>query len=246
MKVLVPIKRVIDHAVRVRVDGGAVVREGVRMAINPYDENALEAALALREAGVASEVVAATIGPEKAAEQLRTALAMGADRIVLVRHEGPAEALAVARCLEALARRESPGLVLAGKQDTDTDAAAVGPMLAGLLGWAQGTFASALSVEDGAATVTREVEGGAQTVRSRLPAVVTCELNLNAPRRAPLPAVIRAKRVEPETLTPADLGVDMAPALGAATAAERPPREGKGERVESPEALAEIIRKHLD
>jgi electron transfer flavoprotein beta subunit len=245
MKILVPIKRVIDHAVRVRVEAGAVVRCGVRMVINPYDANALEAALRLREGGEAAEVVAVSLGPEKAAEQLREALAMGADRAVLLRHDGAADAAGVARALAALARREGAGLILTGKLDTDEDAGAVGPMLAGLLGWAQGTGASALTLADGAARVTREVEGGTVDARLALPAVVTCELNLNTPRRARLPDIIKAKKAPIEALAPADLGVDMARAVEVVEAAEPPERVGAAVPVASAQELAAIIRRAL-
>ncbi|HBH26734.1 MAG TPA: hypothetical protein DDX54_04975, partial [Rhodospirillaceae bacterium] len=202
----------------------------------------LEAALRLRESGLATEIVAVTLGAARAVEQLRTARAMGADRLTHVVHEGPQDALAVARCLAAVARREGPGLILAGKQDTDTDAGAVGPMLAGLLGWAQATAASSLKVEGHQAFVTREVEGGTQDLRLRLPAVVTCELNLAQPRKAPLPAVIKAKAAPVEALTPDGLGIDMALGYEVVSLSEPPPRAGLGVRVDSPEALASILR----
>jgi electron transfer flavoprotein beta subunit len=219
MKVLVPVKRVIDYNVKVRVraDGSGVDLANVKMSMNPFDEIAVEEAIRLKEKGVATEVVVLSVGVKQAAETLRTALAMGADRAILVEASADVhtdiEPLAVAKVIAAVAKSEEPGLILAGKQAIDNDMNATGQMTAALLGWAQATFASELAVEDGHAVVTREVDGGLQTIRVALPAIVTVDLRLNEPRYASLPNIMKAKKKPLEERTAADLGVDVAPRL---------------------------------
>ena len=241
MKLLIGIKRVVDYNVKVRVrgDGSGVETSGVKMSMNPFDEIAVEEAVRLKERGVATEIVAVSIGPAQASEQLRTALAMGADRGILVEHEGAVEPLAVAKMLRALAEREKPGMVVLGKQAIDDDMNATGQMLAALLGWGQGTFASKLEVADGEAVVTREVDGGLETVRLRLPAVVTTDLRLNEPRYASLPNIMKARKKPIETIKPADLGVDPSPRL-TTLKVEEPPRRQSGVKVGS---VAELVSK---
>ncbi len=219
MKVLVPVKRVIDYNVKVRVkaDGSGVDLANVKMSMNPFDEIAVEEAIRLKEKGIASEIVVVSIGVKQAQETLRTALAMGADRAILVEAASDVhtdiEPLAVAKILAAVARDEQPGLILAGKQAIDNDLNATGQMLAALLGWAQGTFASELTVEGDSATVTREVDGGLQTIKVQLPAVITVDLRLNEPRYASLPNIMKAKKKPLEEKTAADYGVDVTPRL---------------------------------
>jgi electron transfer flavoprotein beta subunit len=219
MKVLVPVKRVIDYNVKVRVraDGSGVDLANVKMSMNPFDEIAVEEAIRLKEKGMASEIVAVSIGIRQAAETLRTALAMGADRAILIHAADDVhqdiEPLAVAKLLARVVEAEQPGLVLAGKQAIDNDMNATGQMLAALLGWGQATFASELAVEGDHALVTREVDGGLQTVRVRLPAVVTADLRLNEPRYASLPNIMKAKKKPLEERTAADYGVDVTPRL---------------------------------
>ena len=219
MKILVPVKRVIDYNVKVRVkaDGSGVDLANVKMSMNPFDEIAVEEAIRLKEKGVAEEVVAVSVGVAKSQETLRTALAMGADRAILIEASDDVnrdiEPLAVAKILKAVIDEESPGLVLAGKQAIDNDMNATGQMLAALLGWSQATFASALEIEGEEAVVTREVDGGLQTIRARMPAIVTVDLRLNEPRYASLPNIMKAKKKPLETKTPADYGVDVAPRL---------------------------------
>ena len=195
MKLLVPVKRVVDYNVKVRVkaDGTGVETANVKMSMNPFDEIAVEEAVRLKEKGVASEIVAVSVGPTAAQEQIRTALAMGADRGILVEHDGVVEPLAVAKILQAIVAKESPQLVVMGKQAIDDDMNATGQMLAALLGWSQGTFASKLEIAEGGAKVTREVDGGLETVKLDLPAVVTTDLRLNEPRYASLPNIMKAK-----------------------------------------------------
>ncbi len=219
MKVLVPVKRVIDYNVKVRVkaDGSGVDLANVKMSMNPFDEIAVEEAIRLKEAGKASEIVAVSIGVRQAQETLRTALAMGADRAILIEaaedvHQD-IEPLAVAKLLKAVVEEEKPGLVLLGKQAIDNDMNATGQMLAALLGWPQATFASELVIEDDHARVTREVDGGLQTIRVKLPAVVTADLRLNEPRYASLPNIMKAKKKPLDVRTPGDYGVDIAPRL---------------------------------
>ncbi|HUC17542.1 MAG TPA: electron transfer flavoprotein subunit beta/FixA family protein [Acetobacteraceae bacterium] len=241
MKVLVPVKRVVDYNVKVRVksDGSGVETAGVKMSMNPFDEIAVEEAIRLKEKGVATEIVAVSLGPAAAAETLRTALAMGADRAVLVETEAALEPLSVAKLLKAIAERESPSLIVLGKQAIDDDMNATGQMLAALLGWPQGTFASRLVIEGETATVTREVDGGLETVALTLPAVVTTDLRLNEPRYASLPNIMKARRKPIETMKPADLGVDPSPRLTLVQVAE-PPRRQAGKKVGS---VAELVQK---
>ena len=219
MKVLVPVKRVIDYNVKVRVkaDGSGVDLANVKMSMNPFDEIAVEEAIRLREKGVATEIVAVSIGVKQSQETLRTALAMGADRAVLIEAAADVhtdiEPLAVAKLLAAVVKDEQPGLVIAGKQAIDNDMNATGQMLAALLGWAQATFVSELAVEGDSATVTREVDGGLQVVKVKMPAIVTVDLRLNEPRYASLPNIMKAKTKPLALKTPADYGVDVAPRL---------------------------------
>ena len=219
MKVLVPVKRVIDYNVKVRVkaDGSGVDLTNVKMSMNPFDEIAVEEAIRLKEAGKAEEVIAVSIGVKQAQETLRTALAMGADRAILVVatddvHED-IEPLAIAKILKGVIDEEQPGLVLTGKQAIDNDMNATGQMLAALTGWGQGTFASELNVDGDTATVTREVDGGLQTIKIRIPAIVTVDLRLNEPRYASLPNIMKAKKKPLDEKTPADYGVDTTPRL---------------------------------
>jgi electron transfer flavoprotein beta subunit len=213
MKCLVPIKRVLDYNVkpRVKADGSGVDLSNVKMSMNPFDEIAVEEAVRLKEKGAASEVVVVSIGPAKAQETLRSALAMGADRAILVSSEESVEPLAVARILKAIVGEEAPGLVLLGKQAIDDDNNQTGQMLAALLGRPQGTFASKVEVDGDAVLVTREVDGGLETVRLSLPAIVTTDLRLNEPRYASLPNIMKAKSKKLETKSPADYGVDVTP-----------------------------------
>ena len=219
MKVLVPVKRVIDYNVKVRVkaDGSGVDLANVKMSMNPFDEIAVEQAIRLREAGQAEEVIAVSIGTQKSQETLRTALAMGADRAILVVAAEDVntdiEPLAVAKILKAIIDEEQPGLVIAGKQAIDNDMNATGQMLAALLGWSQGTFASGLDIDGDHAVVTREVDGGMQTLKIKMPAIVTVDLRLNEPRYASLPNIMKAKRKQMDQKTPADYGVDVTPRL---------------------------------
>ena len=219
MKVLVPVKRVIDYNVKVRVkaDGSGVDLQNVKMSMNPFDEIAVEEAIRLKERGAAEEVVAVSIGVKQSQETLRTALAMGADRAILIVAADDVhrdiEPLAVAKLLKAVVDEEQPGLVIAGKQAIDNDMNATGQMLAALLGWAQATFASKLEIEGDSATVTREVDGGLQTIKVKMPAIVTVDLRLNEPRYASLPNIMKAKKKPLEEKTPEDYGVDVSPRL---------------------------------
>jgi electron transfer flavoprotein beta subunit len=243
MKVLVPVKRVIDFNVKVRVkpDGSGVDLANVKMAMNPFDEIAVEEAIRLREQGKASEVVAVSIGPAQAGETIRNALAMGADRGILVKHEGTIEPLAVAKILKAVVDEEKPGLVILGKQAIDDDCNQTGQMLAALLGWPQGTFASKIAIDGDTINVTREVDGGLQTVKLKMPAVVTTDLRLNEPRYASLPNIMKAKKKPVADKTPADYGVDPAPRLKVLKTAEPPGRKA-GVRVGSPAELVEKLK----
>jgi electron transfer flavoprotein beta subunit len=248
MKVLVPVKRVIDYNVKVRVkaDGSGVDLANVKMSMNPFDEIAVEEAIRLKEKGVASEIVAVSIGVEKAQETLRTALAMGADRAILIVAASDVhqdiEPLAVAKLLKAVIEEEGPGLVLCGKQAIDNDMNATGQMLAALLGWAQATFASEVSVEGEYAVVTREVDGGLQTVKVRMPAIVSVDLRLNEPRYASLPNIMKAKKKPLEEKTPADYGVDVTPRLAVVRTVEPAARKA-GVKVGS---VDELIAKLKD
>ena len=241
MKVLVAVKRVVDFNVRVRVkpDGSGVDLANVKMSMNPFDEIAVEEALRLKEAGKAEEIIVVSIGPAQAQETIRTALAMGADRGILVKAEGTVEPLGVAKLLAAIVAAEGPRLVILGKQAIDDDSNQTGQMLAALLQWPQGTFASKLELDGTNATVTREVDGGLQTVRLRLPAVITTDLRLNQPRYASLPNIMKAKKKPLEEKTAADYGVDIAPRLTVLKTAEPPARKG-GVMVGS---VAELVAK---
>jgi electron transfer flavoprotein beta subunit len=242
MKILVPVKRVIDYNVKIRVkaDGSGVDLANVKMSINPFDEIAVEEALRLKEAGKASEVVVVSIGPAKADETLRTGLAMGADRGILVKTDDPVEPLAVAKILAKIVADEKPGLVILGKQAIDDDSNQTGQSLAALLGWGQGTFASKVEISGDSVDVTREIDGGLQTVTLKLPAIVTTDLRLNEPRYASLPNIIKAKKKEVAAKTPADYGVDIAPRLEVLKTAEPPTRKA-GVKVGSvPELVAKL------
>jgi electron transfer flavoprotein beta subunit len=243
MKVLVPVKRVIDFnvAVRVKSDRSGVDLANVKMAINPFDEIAVEEAVKLKEQGKATEVVAVSIGPAGAQETLRTALAMGADRGILVKHDGAAEPLAVAKILKAIAQEEQPGLIILGKQAIDDDSNQTGQMLAALLDWPQGTFAAKLEIANGEASVTREVDGGLQTVALKLPAIVTTDLRLNQPRYASLPNIMRARKKPIAEKSVADYGVDATPRLKVLEVNE-PEKRRAGARVASAAELVQRLR----
>ncbi|MCR9139592.1 MAG: electron transfer flavoprotein subunit beta/FixA family protein [Alphaproteobacteria bacterium] len=241
MKVLVPVKRVVDYNVKIRVrpDGSGVELANVKMSMNPFDEISVEEAIRLKEAGKVEEIVAVSIGPAKAEETIRTALAMGADRGILVQTDDLVEPLAVAKILKAIVDEESPELVIVGKQAIDDDANQTGQMLAALLGWSQGTFASDVELGDGVASVTREVDGGLQTIEISLPAVVTTDLRLNEPRYASLPNIMKAKKKPLDKKTTDDYGVDTTPRLKVITT-EEPEGRKAGVKVES---VAELVDK---
>ena len=243
MKVLVPVKRVNDYNVKPRVksDGTGVDLANVKMSMNPFDEIAVEEAIRLKEKGVATEIVAISIGPAKAQETLRTALAMGADRAILVTVEQDVEPLAVAKILVKIAEEEQPGLFILGKQAIDDDCNQTGQMLAALLGWSQGTFASKVEVDGGIAKVTREVDGGLETVELKLPAVVTTDLRLNEPRYASLPNIMKAKSKPLAQKTPQDYGVDVTPRLATLSVREPSKREA-GVKVASVDELIDKLR----
>jgi electron transfer flavoprotein beta subunit len=243
MKLLVPVKRVVDANVKVRVksDGTGVELANVKMAMNPFDEIAVEEAMRLKEAGIATEVVAVSCGPQACQETLRTALALGADRAILVETDAELQPLAVAKLLKAIAAKESPQLVVMGKQAIDDDNNQTGQMLAALLGWPQATFASKVKIEGGGAHVTREVDGGLETVSIKLPAVVTTDLRLNEPRYVTLPNIMKAKKKPLETLKPDALGVDVAPRL-ATLRVEEPPKRKSGVKVPDAKTLVAKLR----
>ncbi len=243
MKVLVPIKRVVDYNVKVRPnsDGSNVDLANVKMSMNPFCEIAVEEAIRLKEAGKVSEVIVVSIGPAKAQEQIRAAMAIGADRGILVQTDESVEPLAVAKCLKALVDKESPELVILGKQSIDGDNNQTGQMLAALTGFGQGTFASEVVVNEGSVAVTREVDGGLQTVELKLPAVVTTDLRLNEPRYASLPNIMKAKKRPLETLSLEDLGVDASPRVKILSVALPPERKG-GIKVASVEELLEKLK----
>jgi len=232
MKVLVPVKRVVDYNVKVRVrsDGTGVDIANVKMSMNPFDEIAVEEAVRLKEKGAVTEIVAVSCGVAQCQETLRTAMAIGADRAILVETDAELQPLAVAKILKALVDQEQPGLVILGKQAIDDDCNQTGQMLAALAGLPQATFASKVEVADGAATVTREVDGGLETLKITLPAIVTTDLRLNEPRYVTLPNIMKAKKKPLETLKPADLGVDVAPRIKTLKVAE-PPKRGAGVKV---------------
>ncbi len=245
MKVLVPVKRVIDYNVKVRVkaDRTGVDLANVKMSMNPFDEIAVEQAIRLKEAGKAEEIIAVSVGVRQAQETLRTALAMGADRAILIEAaatvDSDIEPLAVAKLLKAVIDAEQPGLVICGKQAIDNDMNATGQMLAALLGWPQATFISKLEMGEGEATVVREVDGGLQSIRVKLPAIITVDLRLNEPRYASLPNIMKAKKKQLDIKTPADYGVDVTPRLQIVAVTEPPARKA-GVRVAS---VAELVEK---
>ena len=241
MKILVPVKRVVDYNVKIRVkpDGSGVELANVKMSMNPFDEIAVEEAVRLKEKGAATEVVAVSVGPTQAQETLRTALAMGADRAILVKTDQIVEPLAVAKILKAVAEKEAPGLVILGKQAIDDDANQTGQMLAALLNWPQGTFAYRVELGDGEARVTREIDGGLQIVTLKLPAIVTTDLRLNEPRYASLPNIMKAKKKPLDETTPEALGVNPAPRLKVLKVSE-PPKRQAGAKVGS---VAELVAK---
>src|SRR5271155_4104839 len=244
MKVIVPVKRVIDYNVKARVkaDQSGVDLANVKMSMNPFDEISVEEAIRLREKGKATEVIAVSIGPQAAQETIRTALAMGADRGILVKVDGDVEPLAVAKILKAICEAEKPGLVILGKQAIDDDSNQTGQMLAALLGWPQATFAHTLEMGDGSVKVEREIDGGLQTVEIKLPAIVTTDLRLNEPRYASLPNIMKAKKKPIDEKTAADYGVDVSPRLKVLKTVE-PPGRKSGVKVKS---AAELVQKLRD
>jgi len=243
MKILVPVKRVLDFNVKVRVkpDGSGVDLANVKMSMNPFDEIAVEEAVKLKEAGIATEVIAVSCGVAACQETLRTALAIGADRAILVESDAELQPLAVAKLLAATVREVGPVLVVMGKQAIDDDANQTGQMLAQLLGWPQATFASKLQIADGKATVTREIDGGLETVEVPLPAVVTTDLRLNQPRYVTLPNIMKAKKKPLDTVAPASLGVDCTPRLTLLRVVE-PPKRAAGIRVDDVAQLIDKLR----
>ncbi|HZQ61916.1 MAG TPA: electron transfer flavoprotein subunit beta/FixA family protein [Casimicrobiaceae bacterium] len=242
MKILVPVKRVVDYNVKVRVrpDGSGVDTANVKMSMNPFDEIGVEEAVRLKEKGIATEIVAVSCGLAACQETLRTALALGADRAILVQTDVDLQPLAVAKLLKAIAQKESPQLVILGKQAIDDDSNQTGQMLAALLGWPQATFASKLDVADGRATVKREIDGGTETLDVALPAVVTTDLRLNEPRYATLPNIMKAKKKPLETITPDALGVDVAPRLKTLKVTEPPKRKGGGKVADAKELVTKL------
>lgn len=242
MKILVPVKRVLDYNVKPRVksDGTGVDLANVKMSMNPFDEIGVEEAIRLKEKGVATEIIAVSVGPAKAQETLRTALAMGADRAILVQTDDAVEPLALAKIFKAIADAEQPGLVILGKQAIDDDNNQTGQMLAALTGWAQGTFASAVNVDGDHVNVTREVDGGLETVKLKLPAIVTTDLRLNEPRYASLPNIMKAKSKPLDTKTPADYGVDTAPRVKTVKVSEPPVRSAGVKVADVDELVAKL------
>ena len=243
MKVLVPVKRVVDYNVKVRVksDNTGVELANVKMSMNPFDEIAVEEAIRLKEAGTAEEIVVVSVGPQQAQETIRTGLAMGGDRGILVKTDAETEPLAVAKILKGIVEAEQPNLVIMGKQAIDDDCNQTGQMLAALLGWPQGTFASKVAPADGKVAVTREIDGGLETVALNLPAVVTTDLRLNEPRYASLPNIMKAKRKPIDEKAPDDFGVDMAPRV-TTLKVEEPPKRQAGIKVESVGDLVEKLK----
>lgn len=241
MKILVPVKRVIDYNVKIRVktDGSGVETANVKMSMNPFDEIAVEEAVRLKEKGAATEIIAVSLGVAQCAETIRTALAMGADRGILVETAAELQPLAVAKLLHAIVGREQPGLIIMGKQAIDDDSSATGQMLAALLGWPQGTFASKVELAGENVNVTREIDGGLETVALKLPAVVTADLRLNEPRYASLPNIMKARKKPIETLKPEELGIDPAPRLVTLSVVE-PAKRQAGVKVAS---IAELVAK---
>ena len=243
MKILVPVKRVVDYNVKVRVksDGTGVDLANVKMSMNPFDEIAVEEAVRLKEAGVATEVVAISCGVTACQETLRTAMAIGADRSILVETDVELQSLAVAKLIKALADKEAPQLIILGKQAIDDDANQTGQMLAALLGWPQATFASKVVIADGKATVTREIDGGLETLALSLPAIITTDLRLNEPRYATLPNIMKAKKKPLDVVKPADLGVDVTPRITTLKVSE-PPKRSAGIKVADVAALVDKLK----
>jgi len=243
MKILVPVKRVVDYNVKVRVksDGSGVDLANVKMSMNPFDEIAIEEAVRLREKGVATEVIAVSCGVTQCQETLRTAMAIGADRAILVECADELQPLAVAKLLKALVDKEQPGLIILGKQAIDDDCNQTGQMLAALAGLPQGTFASKLEVADGKVSVIREIDGGSETVRLSLPAVITTDLRLNEPRYVTLPNIMKAKKKTLDVVKPADLGVDVTPRIKTLSVVE-PPKRGAGVKVADVVALVDKLK----
>ena len=248
MKILVPVKRAVDYNVKIRVksDGSGVDQNNVKMSMNPFDEIAIEEATRLKEAGKATEIIAVSIGPDKAQETIRTAMAIGADRGILVQTDAPTdiggvEPLAVAKTLKAIIDKENPDMVIMGKQSIDDDSGQTGQMLAALLGWPQGTFASKVELADGSVSVTREIDGGLETLSLKLPAIITTDLRLNEPRYAKLPDIMKAKKKELEVLKPEDLGVDYTPRLSVVSIKEPDARQGGG-KVASVDELIDKLK----
>jgi len=243
MKIIVPVKRVIDYNVkpRVKADGTGVDLANVKMSMNPFDEIAVEEAIRIKEAGKAEEIIAVSVGPAKAAETLRTALAMGADRAILVETDAEVEPLAVAKILKAIVGEENPGLVILGKQAIDDDSNQTGQMLAALLGRPQGTFANKIEIDGEQVVVTREVDGGLETVKLSLPAIVTTDLRLNEPRYASLPNIMKAKKKQLDTKSPADYGVDITPRLKTLKVSE-PPVRSAGIKIADVDALVAKLK----
>jgi electron transfer flavoprotein beta subunit len=241
MKVLVAVKRVVDYNVKIRVkaDGSGVDLANVKMSMNPFDEIAVEEAIRLKEAGTVSEIIAVSVGPQQAQETIRTALAMGADRGILIKHDDYVEPLAVAKLLKKVIEEEQPGLVILGKQAIDDDCNQTGQMLSALLGWSQAAFASKLEISGDSAKVTREIDGGLQTITCKMPMVVTTDLRLNQPRYASLPNIMKAKKKPLDEKVTADMGVDLAPKLKVVSTTEPPARQG-GKKVGS---VAELVDK---
>ncbi|HUF21523.1 MAG TPA: electron transfer flavoprotein subunit beta/FixA family protein [Burkholderiales bacterium] len=243
MKVLVPVKRVVDYNVKVRVkaDGTGVETANVKMSMNPFDEIAVEEAVRLKEAGTVTEIIVVSVGPTQCQETLRTALAIGADRAILVEAPADVQPLGVAKVLKAIVEKEAPGLVIMGKQAIDDDSNQTGQMLAALLGWSQATFASKVKVEGDRAEVTREIDGGLETISIKLPAIVTTDLRLNEPRYVTLPNIMKAKKKQLETVTPDALGADVAPRLKTLKVVE-PSKRTAGQMVKSVGELVEKLK----
>ena len=241
MKVIVAVKRVVDYNVKIRVkaDGSGVELANVKMSMNPFDEIGVEEAIRLKEAGKATEIIVVSIGPAQAQETLRTALAMGADRAILIKHDELVEPLGVAKILKGVVEAEQPGIVILGKQAIDDDCNQTGQMLSALLGWPQATFCSKIEPGDGEATITREIDGGLQQIKVKMPLVMTTDLRLNQPRYASLPNIMKAKKKPLEEKTPADYGADVKPRLKVIKT-EDPPKRASGVKVAS---VAELVSK---
>ncbi len=247
MKVLVPVKRAVDYNVKIRVkaDESGIELNNVKMSMNPFDEIAIEEATKLKEAGKVTEIVAVSIGPAQAQETIRTAMAIGADRGILVETDAPTdiggvEPLAVAKTLKAIVEKENPDMVIMGKQSIDDDSNQTGQMLSALLGWSQGTFASQVELGDGSVQVTREIDGGLETIEIKLPAVVTTDLRLNEPRYASLPNIMKAKKKQLDVMKPEELGVDFTPRLSVVKVNEPPPRQGGGKVADVDELIDKL------